>query len=277
MFLVHGPSGTGKSQFIRIMEMVLGDYACTAPPGTFKLSRDKAPSNDLHRLRGKRFVSTSETADNASFDEDLIKRITGRDQISSRALYEEFQEWTPECSIWLATNHPPRFNSDDEAIWRRAKLIPFLTQFTRGVNEIPDMARSVLWPEAPGILNWILEGVRGYLEHGLDEPEQIVESAVEHRAQSDSVVRFLDDKINEGVLTVGEDQQVSVVDLYNMYSMWSQSAGERRLGSRRFSHRLQSSGRTVTQVKNPGMPAMWVGVGRTPMASFLGTMLFPAP
>lgn len=270
LFLIYGPSGTGKSQFIRIMEMVFGDYATTAPPGTFKLSRDKAPSNDLHRLRGRRFVSTSETADNASFDEDLLKRITGRDQISSRGLYQEYQEWTPECSIWLATNHPPRFNSDDDAIWRRAKLVPFLTQFGRDHTEIPDIARKVLWEEREGILNWILAGVHNFLAFGLDEPVMVTESAAEHRAQSDSVVRFLDDKLNEGVLLLGTGHQIGVLDLYNMYQMWCGQAGEHRLGSRRFGHRLISSGHELLQYKEAGRAAVWTGVGRAPGVSVLG-------
>lgn len=273
LFLIHGPSGTGKSQFIRIMEMVFGDYAATAPPGTFKASRDKAPSNDLHRLRGRRFVSTSETADNARFDEDLIKRLTGRDQMSSRELYQKFQEWTPECSLWLATNHPPRFNSDDDAIWRRSKLIPFMTQFINDGSEIPDIARKVLWEERDGIFNWILRGVREYLQVGLGEPEAVQQAAIAHRAQSDSVVRFLDDKVNEGVLIFGPQYQMTVMDLYNMYSTWSVAVGEHKLGSTRFGHRLQSADRGVIRVKHEGAAAVWVGVARVPGASFLGTFL----
>lgn len=274
MFLIHGPSGTGKSQFVRIMEMVFGDYAATAPPGTFKMSRDKAPSNDLHRLRGRRFVSTSETADNASFDEDLLKRITGRDQISSRGLYQEYQEWTPECSLWLATNHPPRFNSDDDAIWRRAKLIPFTTQFGREQVEIPDIARKILQAESDGILNWILEGVREFQARGLDEPDPIRRSSSEHRSKSDSVVRFLDDKINDGVLVLQEHERVSLLELYNMYSTWSQSVGEHRLGSRRFMRRLESCDYPITRTPEdqPGT-AFWIGLGRARMASLLGSFM----
>lgn len=271
LFLVHGPSGTGKSQFIRIMEMVFGDYACTAPPGTFKMSRDKAPSNDLHRLRGRRLVSTSETADNASFDEDLLKRITGRDQISSRGLYQEFQEWTPECSIWLATNHPPRFNSDDDAIWRRAKLIPFTTQFGKDQAEVPDIARKILYHERSGIFNWILAGVRDFLAHGLDEPDLVKTSASEHRAQSDSVVRFLEDKANDGVLVFKEHEKIQALELYNMYSVWSQQLGEHRLGSRRFARRLTSCDRGLSLVVDEGRSAYWEGVGRSNHASLLGS------
>jgi putative DNA primase/helicase len=128
-FIVYGPTGTGKSQFLSTLEHVFGDYGGSAAEGTFHPGQGSL-TNDLHGLRNKRLITTSETADGASFNENLMKRLTGRDQIVSRELYQSNVTWTPECTIWIATNHPPRFNSDDNAIWRRAKLIPFLTGST---------------------------------------------------------------------------------------------------------------------------------------------------
>ncbi|HSJ75505.1 MAG TPA: phage/plasmid primase, P4 family, partial [Gemmatimonadales bacterium] len=161
LFLVCGPSGTGKSTLMATMEMVFGDYGVPAPPGTLRAARGEgsSPSNDLHMLRGKRFVSTSETNEHTSYNEDLIKRLTGRDTISSRRLYQDFQDWSPVCTIWLATNHPPRFSSDDDAIWRRAKIIPFNT-ILLGEGEVHDYAHNVLADERDGILNWLLAGLR---------------------------------------------------------------------------------------------------------------------
>jgi len=269
IFMIYGPSGTGKSTLMEVMREVLGDYATTAPAGTFKATRDKGPSNDLHRLRGKRFVSTSETADNASFDEDLIKRLTGRDRVSSRELYQEYQEWTPQCCIWLATNHPPKFNSDDDAIWKRAKLVPFLTQFHD--REIIDMARKVLCPEADGILNWLLAGLREYLAHGLDEPGQVEEAAMDQRVQSDSVARFIDDRICDGVLLLGADKQIKANVLHLMYIEWTRQAGERPVGNRRFANRLTSNFSFLIQARQEGH-AYWQGIGHNSATGLLGTI-----
>jgi len=271
IFLIYGPSGTGKSTLMETIREVLGDYATTAPAGTFKNTRDKGPSNDLHRLRGKRFVSTSETAEHASFDEELIKRLTGRDRVASRELYQEYQEWTPQCCIWLATNHPPKFSSDDDAIWRRAKLVPFTTRFRDREVEIKDMARKVLYPEAAGILNWLLAGLQDYLTYGLNEPSQIEEAAVDQRLQSDSVARFVDDRICDGILLLGPTYQIRANMLHLMYMEWARQAGERGVGNRRFGNRLTSSFPGLVQVHEDGH-TYWRGIGHSTTTSIFGTI-----
>jgi putative DNA primase/helicase len=244
-FIIHGPSGTGKSQFLSTLEHAFGSYATTAAEGTFRLNREggNGPTNDLNDLRGKRLVTTSETAEGTSFNESLMKRLTGQDSITSRGLYQENVKWTPECAIWLATNYPPRFNSDDDAIWKRAKLVPFMTRFGTDAPAVAGYARKFLFAEADGILNWIIEGLHDYQENGLGEPEAVQASAVEHREQSDAVIRFLDDMINDGMVGLDSDMQISTRELYQLYDDWSKSAGEPKLGSRRFKHRVESSGR----------------------------------
>jgi len=239
LFVLYGPSGTGKSTILETLGEVFGTYATTAQAGTFRAAKnDKGPSNDLHELRGRRFVTTSETAENASFDEDLLKRITGRDKVRSRALYQESQEWTPECTIWMATNNPPRLNSDDDAIWRRLKLIPMLTVF-RGEGEVFDYARRVLVPEAAGILNWLLAGLRQFQEHGLGEPETLRIQAEEQRTASDSVARFIGDKLSDASLVEG-DGTIKATELFSSYADWCRQVGEKSLGSRRFMLRMDS-------------------------------------
>lgn len=269
MFLIVGPSGTGKSTLMDTMRELFNDYGTTAPAGTFRSSRgEKGPTNDLHCLRGRRFVATSETAETTAFDEDLLKRLTGRDKVQSRALYQEHVEWVPEFTLWLATNHFPRFNSDDDAVWNRAKLIPFTTVFT-GEGHVADMSRRMLVPEADGILNWLLEGLRQYLESGLSEPAEVREMAKEMRTQSDSVARFLDEKITDGWLMLEAERQIRTSELFAMYLEWSRQSGERPLGNRRFVNRISSNFPDLEQGKVDGH-LFWLGLGRNQGTWILG-------
>jgi putative DNA primase/helicase len=261
LFLIFGPSGTGKSTLMETMRDLFGDYATTAQAGTFRAPKnDKGPSNDLHELRGKRFVTTSETAEGANFDEDLLKRMSGRDRVRSRALYQESVEWTPECTIWVATNNPPKFNSDDDAIWRRTKLIPFTTVF-RGEHEVFDYARKVLLPEGSGILNWLLAGLTDFLDSGLGEPQLVMEMASEQRAESDSVARFIGDELADGFLILEPTAVVRIIELYSRYTEWAKRAGERPVGNRRFNNRLTSNFPDVVRDKVEGH-LVWFGIGR---------------
>lgn len=271
LFLVCGPSGTGKSTLMATMELVFGDYGVPAPSGTLRAAgrEGSSPSNDLHMLRGKRFVSTSETNEHTAYNEDLIKRLTGRDRIQSRSLYKDFQDWAPVCAIWLATNHPPRFSSDDDAIWRRAKIIPFHTVLL-GEGEVPDYAHNVLAYEKAGILNWLLAGLQEYLVHGLQEPEEVQEMARDVRLQSDPVSRFLEDLVGDGVLLQDEAQTMRTTELYSMYQDWSRRLGERTLGSRRFMNRVLSGYPNLSTVRLQGN-YFWRGLGRATGVSVLGT------
>jgi putative DNA primase/helicase len=262
LFLICGPSGTGKSTLMATMELLFGEYGTTAPSGTLRATgrEHSGPSNDLHTLMGKRFVSTSETNEHTSYNEDLIKRLTGRDKISSRKLYQEFQEWSPQCTVWLATNHPPRFSSDDDAIWRRAKVVPFHTVLLDD-NEIPDFAHNVLAHELPGILNWLLAGLRDYQARGLQEPQSVRDMIRDVRLQSDPVSRFVEDRVSEGLLIQGEGSRIKTTQLYMMYTEWAKLVGERSLGTRRFSNRMMSSFPELDLVKSNGYYT-WQGIGR---------------
>lgn len=270
LFLICGPSGTGKSTLMATMELLFGGYGATAPSGTLRATgrESSAPSNDLHTLMGRRFVSTSETNEHTAYNEDLIKRLTGRDKVTSRKLYSEFVEWSPRCTIWLATNHPPRFSSDDDAIWRRAKIVPFNTVLLDD-NEIADFAHNVLAQELAGIFNWLLAGLRDYQRGGLREPDEVRRAAHEVRLQSDPVSRFVEDRLTEGVLIRGIENTIRSTELYTMYTEWAKTVGERSLGSRRFTNRLSSSFPDLESTRINGN-YFWRGVGK---ASSIGQWL----
>jgi putative DNA primase/helicase len=269
IFWIYGPPGTGKSTLTEAMEEIFGDYGSTAASGTFRAKgREGGPTNDLHGLRGRRFVTTSETAESTSFDEDLLKRLSGRDRVTSRELYQENVEWVPECVLWMATNNAPKFNSDDEAIWRRTKLIPFLTTFTTE-DEVADYSRNVLAPERDGILNWLLEGLREFLADGLGEPPQVQELAPEQRVLSDSVARFVDERVMDNVLLLDPEERIRTTELYAMYLDWVRSVGERPLASRRFINRLRSNFPQVEHTKIGGN-FFWLGLGRMSGAGIFG-------
>jgi putative DNA primase/helicase len=262
LFILHGPTGTGKSTFLETMRMLFGEYGATAPAGAFRnRGRETGATSELHSLRGKRFVTSSETAESTAFDEELLKRLTGRDTVTSRNLYELPQEWTPEATIWLATNFPPKFNSDDDAIWKRAKMIHLTHQFI-GAGEIPDMARRFMMPEASGILNWLLAGLREHLAHGAGEPAAVTDHVSQYRTSVEPVSRFISDMTESGTLAIEATATIRVSDLHGLFVAWCRENGERGIGPRRFGNRMETlfGDRIYTDTH------CYVGIKRVPMA-----------
>lgn len=270
LFLLHGKSGTGKSQFTRVMELMFGDYAETASATTFNATSKSATlTNDLNDLRGKRFVSLSELDEDERLNESLVKRLTGGDTAKSRGLYQENQQWRVEFTMWMATNYLPRLNSDDNAIWRRVKPIEFPVEVATLGKEVGNLGDKIFAEEAAGIFNWMLQGVADYREQGLDDLDCIVESVAAYRNNVDTVAQFVEAAVEERMVVVADEQQMPFRNLYAMFVDWCQRNGHRHpLGERRFGQRMESLGfvkkRTSTGV-------MWLGIG-TGNFGMLGTM-----
>lgn len=246
-FVLHGTSGTGKSVITDVMTRIFRDYGTTAPASAFRLKRNET-SVDVHRLRGRRYVATSEMPEGAKLDEELVKRITGGDQMSSRGLYEDYQDWRPECVIWIATNFLPHIGGDDNAIWRRVKPVAMDTVFgTNGTELIRDYASILYSTEADGILNWLLSGLAEYrAQGGLNEPEAIKQAVLNYRAISDSVTSWLQDSITEGLVIEDPVAEIEMSKVRNMYESYCQIQHIHPVPGKRLVNRLGGLGLNIT-------------------------------
>lgn len=269
-FLLHGDSGCGKSQFLAVIEAVMGEYAATATASAFRVNRQGEKSTtDLHALRGARFVSTSETPEGAQLDEELIKRITGGDTVTSRGLYQENVTWKPRFTMWMATNHLPRMSADDNAIWRRVNPIEFPISFYKE-GRVPErgLAQKMIASELAGIFNWVLEGAQRYVARGLKKPEQVLRAIGDYRADLDPVRNFfLEAGPNgEGRLLLDDEYEMRSSDLYQVYVAWCGMNNIRPMGDRRFGMRLTDLGYSTK--KGSGGIRMRVGVKINPAYGF---------
>lgn len=271
MFLLYGPSGTGKSQFIEALARVFGDFATTAAATTFRKKHgNSSANNDLHGLKGRRLISSSETSETSELDEELIKRFTGRDSITSRDLYEKYQTWVPEGAVWLSTNFLPKLSSDDNAVWLRVKAIEFAQVFVNTDQDRPNIGVEIADAEAAGILNWLLAGIQLYRQFGLEEPEKVKQSNADHRRESDNVVQFLEEAFDEGQL-VREDgaNTLKVSSLFDRYEHWCKRNHIAPLGMRRFNQRCTSHG--FAKERRGGF-YYWLGLRLNDAYGLMGTM-----
>lgn len=265
IFMLHGPSHTGKSQVVNALAAVFGDFAEGAKEQTFRVSdTTNGPTPGLHKLQGARLVTASESTEGVKLDESLIKQLTGGDAICSRPLYGDEETWIPQFSIWVATNHLPKFSSDDNAIWRRVKPILFDQVFgTEDRGEVFDIGRKLVAEEGAGILNWVLAGVAAYRKVGLIEPQQLRDGVVAYQQDSDPVARFLEAQITEGVLATGDKETwIESKVLYSWFQSWCEDEGIRYpLAQNRFGRRLATLG-YVSDRDATRMKRIWRGLGR---------------
>lgn len=236
LLILYGSGANGKSTFLEITRTLFGDYGQQAPPETF-LAKNEGIPNDVARLRGARFVAAVEIGEGRRLNEPLIKRMTGGDTMTARFMRQEFFEFQPQFTPWLATNHKPEIHGTDEAIWRRIRLVPFTE--TIPPAERDGNLKDKLRTELPGILNWALDGCHAYQQDGLAEPETVKAATAEYRADQDDIGAFITDTCQEG-----PTQRCLASDLYNAYREWTKTNGTDPMTAQSLGRRLTERGYT---------------------------------
>ncbi|SFF27690.1 putative DNA primase/helicase [Sulfitobacter brevis] len=253
--IFHGPGSNGKSTLVDVVASVLGDYSTNVEPSSFIRQKNAGVRDDLARLKGARMVGTSELATGEILDAALVKRMTGGDTITARALYREHFEFRPQFVIFMTTNAMPVIDGGDIALARRLVTVPFNNTISAGQRDpnLPTKIRA----EKSGILNRLIEGLAAYQRTGLEIPKQIADEVNKYVASSDLIRGFLDD-----MCRIGEDETTPARHLYNAYQGWSVSSGTKPLSQPIFKQEVTK--RTGIQQRRTNKGQEWPGVGMRP-------------
>ncbi len=261
MFILTGPSGTGKTTFLSILTGVLGTYAKRAQRGTFMLKRgDEGQPFDYAGLEGCRAFIASETEEGKTLSVAKVKEITGNEaSITACRKFRDSYEFKPKCKVWLACNDFPKAPAGDEALWDRLKPVPFNVKFRDTQSEIRDLAEKLVQEEGSGILNWMLRGLEEYAEIGLAVPEEAKQKAQELRDEQDFLGRFLDERTAR---TDANGEMVMVSKLYDTFKTNADITGEGRGWTRtKFNAEMRAKGYEDKKVRvGDQTPRVWVGV-----------------
>ena len=232
LFFLYGFGANGKSTFVTTIQQMLGDYAAQTPSRTL-MTRGRGANNDVARLRGARFVATTETEEGNRFDESELKILTGGDMIAARFLYQEHFEFQPDFKIWISGNHKPFIRGNDIGIWRRIRLIPF--DVTIPVAEQDRELTIKLKEELSGILNWAIEGCLKWQEEGgLITPKKVEEATSEYRTELDLIRRWIEECCEKK-----PHVQTSSSELYQSYKRWATDNGEWVMSHKVFGNKLK--------------------------------------
>lgn len=230
--VLHGAGCNGKSTFIASLRRLLGEHAVAAAFETFMRQRNRGPRNDLARLHRARLVTAAESGEGRRLDEATVKEITGGDAIAARFLYGEHFEFVPQFKLLLVTNHRPKVDGDDDAIWRRIRLVPFEESFEG--REDRDLAGK-LEAELPGILAWAVAGCLEWQRDGLGTAGAVTRATAEYRQDEDVLGAFLEERCELS----GE---VATTELRAAYERFCEDLGEKPLAANVLGRRLAKRG-----------------------------------
>ena len=234
MFILWGKTTrNGKSTLLGTIERMMGDYSRSAPVGLIckdKNAKDvEAASPMLAALKGKRFVTMSESDEYGRLDEEKIKQYTGGEEITARALYQSAVTWLPQFTLWLSCNDLPAVRDKSLFASERVRVIEFSRHFSqteqdKSLSELFDSqeARS-------GIFMWLIRGYLKYKERGLVMNDRMRKVVATYEHDNDVVLQFLEDCCQHI-----PGNSVKPKDLYARYRQWAKSEGRYLMGTIKF-------------------------------------------
>lgn len=205
-------------------------------------------------LIGARFVRASEPDQGQQLQEGLIKELTGGEPIMVRSLNENFVTVYPFFKLTISGNHRPEIRGGDDGIWRRVMLVPFEVQIPKDEVDL-DLGKK-LWAERDGILNWLIAGLRDYLQDGLQIPDRVIAATDEYREDSDPLASFLTQICG---VTGNEAHTMRARDLQEAFAFWLDETGRgawkprtifNSLSAKQGKWRSPATGQMFTRIKS---------------------------
>ena len=247
MFLVYGPSGSGKNTMVEALVKAMGtqQYAWPLDSSILAQGDGMSSSSDLYHwaeLRGRRLVWVDELPESERLKENSVKKLTGSSEISARSPGEKPFTFSSRAKLWVTTNHRPIIN--DDAMWRRIRPVPLLNV---PENPDPELKHYIFDPEGalPAVLSWAVEGAIKLLgssaRDALGTCKAVSEASEIYRKNEDRIGIFLNEETKEA-----EGTSLPVKALYAVYRAWSEERGERPMTQIAFQRKISDRGMQVS-------------------------------
>jgi putative DNA primase/helicase len=131
-FAIHTGTGrNGKSVFGNLLKITFGDYYYE-PDASIYTSYNADPNSPapvIANIRGKRITNTQEIKNTKPLETAVIKKMCGGDTINARHLNKSPIQFNPQCKFNMSCNDIPDLDSNDDAIFRRIIVIPYISIF----------------------------------------------------------------------------------------------------------------------------------------------------
>ena len=137
-----GAGRNGKTKFVELMSLALGEYKATVPVSLVTAKRNGigSLSPEIMQLLGTRYAVMQEPSKGDRINEGVMKELTGGDPIQCRALYKDAVTFYPQFKLAVCTNNLFDIKSNDDGTWRRIRVCKFMSLFTE--NPVENDARK---------------------------------------------------------------------------------------------------------------------------------------
>jgi hypothetical protein len=222
VFVLKGPARSGKSTFAECLLKIAGQYGKAQNHNLLFGDRGNPEFTDA-AIYGYRVMTLSEPPMHAALNTTKLKQLSGGDSITGRLPYgREEISFTPECSLWLMTNHA--LEVSDEAVWRRMKFFPFEHSW-EGSSEMPAL-RAALTSDPAELrlaLAWMLAGAEAWATEGWGDVSAWAETTADEKTRHDVKEKW---KTESLVITGSPADEFTHADMMGNFQSWLVFSGE---------------------------------------------------
>ncbi|WP_071396612.1 phage/plasmid primase, P4 family [Bacillus tuaregi] len=207
-FILYGPGRTGKSTFLQIIEMIIGNNNISNV--SWQGLEDKFQPATLYGKLVNLFGDLPATSlkDTANF-----KALTGGDTINAQFKNQQIFSFKNKARLVFSCNQLPSNNVDrTDAFYRRIILIPFVNQVPS--DQIDSNLIQKLKKEKDGIVQWALQGLYRLLKNDFKFSRSVVADQIldQYKMNNDSVLWFM-----KNYCELNFETRCYSQDLYNAY------------------------------------------------------------
>ncbi len=221
-----GSGSNGKSLLVELMKACMGDYKELAPINmiTDKRTTTGSATPELMKLKGARYAVFQEPEKNTPVNEGFIKELSGESEITGRPLFGPTETFSLQVNFAACMNSLFDIKGVDDAIWRRLKVVMFMSKFADEGEKFDDETKYVfpkdktlagkLGEWAPIFMSMLVE--RAFENQGVvKDCEEVIRFTNEYRQSQDAVQCFLTAKVERY-----DKCQIGSQNLYRTFKEW---------------------------------------------------------
>jgi P4 family phage/plasmid primase-like protien len=197
-----GMGANGKSCLMDLCKFVFGDYYQTFSVSYLTKENDgkDRPLPELAAARYARMLVTSEPDERDRFQINLLKNITGNEEVSFRGMYAKLPiKYVPQFKLWILTNDMPKLSKYDQAIERRMRCVHFPTRFVYNPKAENEEKRDDTLTQQfrldeswkYGLLGLLVDAMRELSGKNLEMPEEVKEFTEAYMLENNPVGAWL--------------------------------------------------------------------------------------
>jgi putative DNA primase/helicase len=233
MLVLFGSGANGKSVVFEIILALLGKENVS----TYSLT-SLTDTNGYYRAQISNKLVNYGSEIGGKLEADMLKKMASGEPIEARQPYGRPLLLHEYAKLIFNCNQLPKDVEQTDAYFRRFLILPFNVTIEEDRQD-KSLANKIVVSELPGILNWVLEGLKRLLTQGKFTKCKISDDLLtRYKIESDSVQIFLEEyNINK---STDSKEYKTLKTVYDAYRAFCSESGYRTISKLNFSKRLLS-------------------------------------